>query len=76
MVNVIWKMFGDGCVGHKCMETTVTRPNTLRRASIPLCLKYGLGKAEYSSLAKEYFRVSRSHALSYMITTEHSSYFL
>jgi hypothetical protein len=36
-------------------------------------LKYGIGKAEYSSLTNKSFRVSRSHTLSYRITTEHSS---
>ncbi len=24
--NVSWMIFGDGCVGHKCMDTTVARP--------------------------------------------------
>jgi hypothetical protein len=26
--NVSWKIFGDGCVGHKCMDMTVARPTT------------------------------------------------
>jgi hypothetical protein len=26
--NVSWKIIGDGCVGHKCMDTTVARPTT------------------------------------------------
>ncbi len=51
MENVSLKIFGDGCVGHKCMDMTVARPTTSRRARNPLYLKYGLGKAEYSSLA-------------------------
>jgi hypothetical protein len=28
MENVSWKIFGDGCVGHKCMDTTVAQPTT------------------------------------------------
>jgi hypothetical protein len=28
MENVSWKIFGDGCVGHKCMNMTVARPTT------------------------------------------------
>jgi hypothetical protein len=51
MENVSWKIFGDGCVSHKCIDTTVARPTTQRRARNPLYLKYGLGKAEYLSLA-------------------------
>jgi hypothetical protein len=51
MENVSWKIIGDGCVGHKCMDTTVARPTTYRRARNPLYLKYGLGKVEYLSLA-------------------------
>jgi hypothetical protein len=50
MEIVGWMIFGDGCIGHKCMDTTVARPTTSRRARSPLYLKYGLGKAEYSSL--------------------------
>jgi hypothetical protein len=26
MKNVSWKIFGDGCVGHKCMDLIVARP--------------------------------------------------
>jgi hypothetical protein len=26
--NVSWIIFGDGCVGHKCMDTMVARPTT------------------------------------------------
>jgi hypothetical protein len=51
MENVRWKIFEDGCVGHKCMDMAVARPTTWRRARNPLYLKYGLGKAKYSSLA-------------------------
>jgi hypothetical protein len=51
MEKVGWIIFGEGCVGHKCMDTTVARPTTKRRARNPLYFKYGLGKAEYSSLA-------------------------
>ncbi len=47
-----WKIFGDGCVSHKCMDTTDTRPTTLRRARNPLYLNYGLGKAEYLSFTE------------------------
>jgi hypothetical protein len=50
MENISWKIFGDGCVGHKCIYRTVARPNTKRRARNPLYLKYGLGKAEYLSV--------------------------
>ena len=28
MENVSWKIFGDGCVGHKCMDTAVARSTT------------------------------------------------
>jgi hypothetical protein len=28
MENVSWRIFEDGCVGHKCMDTTVARPTT------------------------------------------------
>ncbi len=28
MENVSWMMFGDGCVGHKCIDTTVTQSTT------------------------------------------------
>jgi hypothetical protein len=28
MENLSWKIFGDGCVGHKCMDMTVARPTT------------------------------------------------
>jgi hypothetical protein len=73
MENVNWMIFGDGCVGHKCMDMAVARPTTWRRARSLLYLKYGLGKAEYLSLADKNFRVRRSHALSYTIRTEHSS---
>jgi hypothetical protein len=51
MENVSWIIVGDGCVGHKHMDTTVARPTTQRRARNPLYVKYGLGKAEYLSLA-------------------------
>jgi hypothetical protein len=50
MENISWKIFGDGCVGHMCMVTTVARPTALRRARNLHYLKYGLGKAEYLSL--------------------------
>jgi hypothetical protein len=49
MENISWKIFGDGCVDHKCMDTTVARPTTWRRARNPIYLKYGLRKAEYLS---------------------------
>jgi hypothetical protein len=26
MENDSWKIFGDACVGHKCMDTTVAQP--------------------------------------------------
>jgi hypothetical protein len=26
--SISWIIFGDGCVGHKCMDTTVTRSTT------------------------------------------------
>jgi hypothetical protein len=68
MENVSWKIFGDG-FSHKCMEMTVARPTTKRRARNPHYLEYGLGKAEYSSLANKSFKMSRSHALSYAIRT-------
>jgi hypothetical protein len=55
------------------MGMVVARATTQRRARNPLYLKYGLGKAEYSSLADKSLRVSRSHALSYAIRTKHSS---
>jgi hypothetical protein len=44
-------IFGDGCVGHKCMDMAVVRPTTFQRVRSLLYLKYGLGKAEYLSLA-------------------------
>jgi hypothetical protein len=72
MESVSWMIFGDGCVGHKCMDMAVTQSTTWRRARIPLYLSYGLGKAEYSSLADKNFRVRRSRTLSYVIRTEHS----
>jgi hypothetical protein len=50
MQNISWKIFGDGCVGHKCVDMTVARPTTQRRARNLLYLKYGLGKPEYSNL--------------------------
>jgi hypothetical protein len=28
MGNVSWMIFGDGCVGHKCMDTTVAQSTT------------------------------------------------
>ncbi len=28
MENVSWKIFGDGCVGRKCMDTMAARPST------------------------------------------------
>jgi hypothetical protein len=28
MENVGWKMFEDGCVGHKCMDMAVAQPTT------------------------------------------------
>jgi hypothetical protein len=51
MESISWIIFGDGCVGHKCMGKTVTQSTTQRRARNPHYLKYGLGKAEDSSLA-------------------------
>jgi hypothetical protein len=51
MENVSWKIFGDECVGHKCMYTTVARPTTYRRVRNLLYHKCRLEKAEYSSLA-------------------------
>jgi hypothetical protein len=57
MENVSWMIFGDGCVSHKYMDTTVARSTSWRRARNPLYLKYGLRKAEYLSHAEEYFRV-------------------
>ncbi len=71
MENVSWMIFGDGCVSDKCMDATVARPTTKRKARNLLYLKYRLGKVEYSSLASQSFRVSRSHALSYAIRVEH-----
>ncbi len=50
MENVSWKIFEDGYVGHKCMDMTVARLTTQRRARNLLYLKYGLGKVEYSTL--------------------------
>jgi hypothetical protein len=32
MENFSWKIFGDGCVSHKCLYTTVARPTTQTRA--------------------------------------------
>jgi hypothetical protein len=26
--NVSWKIIRDGCVGHKCVDTTIARPTT------------------------------------------------
>ena len=51
MENISLIIFGDGYVGDKCMDMTVARPTTKRRARNPCYLKYGLGKAEYLSLA-------------------------
>ncbi len=28
MDDLSWEIFGDGCVGHKSMDTTVARPTT------------------------------------------------
>jgi hypothetical protein len=28
MEDISWKIFGDGYVGHKCMDMTVARPTT------------------------------------------------
>ena len=64
-------IFGDVCVGHKCMDTTVAQPTTQKRARNPRSLKYGLGKVEYLSLTNQSFRVRKSHVLNYMIRTEH-----
>jgi hypothetical protein len=50
MENVSWMIFGDECVGHKCMDMTVARPN-IEKCKNLLYLKYGLAKAEYLSLA-------------------------
>ncbi len=48
--NVSWMIFGDGCVGHKCMDMAVARSTAWRRVRNLLYLKYGLGKEEYLSL--------------------------
>ncbi len=58
------------------LQDPLHRDREERRARKPLYLKYGLQKAEYSSLAGLSLRVSRSHALSYTIRTKHSSKYL
>ncbi len=51
MENISWEIFGDGCVGHKCMDMTVARPTTKGSARNLLNLTYGLENVEYLSLA-------------------------
>ncbi len=73
MANISMMIFGERCVGHKCMDMVVVRPTTYRRARSLLYLKNGLGKAKYLSLANWNFRVRRLHTLIYVVKAEHSS---
>ncbi len=50
--------FGDGFVRSNCMDTSVARPITQRRARNLHSLKYGLGKAKNLSLTDWYFSVN------------------
>ncbi len=40
MENVSWKIFGDGCVGHKCMDTNSCKTHYIEKSKKGVNLTY------------------------------------